>query len=570
MEAPPNINLKATGHQSASAAGDGEPKTQKDLVDLSRRYRVLENERRGFADDVQRTIRRQTQAMERLTNENNQLRERVAEATHRAGGSQARQAEAEALLAKKAAIEARIAGEREALRALERKLRVADRAVDDLRRTKAFAEAARPTAAAVDQQARLLENRLETTTRKYNGLLAGNRALRDEIEHLRSEHLSFERMHAGLLADADAKARLMEALMGQAREEFRAREALQEQLARLRETAAKEAAAFQDEWAELGRVLERDARRRQLQQQQLEQQRQHLEDQANSKLSASLRQAEAASESSARLLDEQAYEHAFRTIVASGCYPQVTAYVAEAQGLPVPSAGGTGGADGASAEALAQALERVRITEGLVRQIADVFIASEEQNFSLFNFSNDLRAELEGKEEDLFRIRSDLQASKKRKGDQDASLKSEVSALEVQLATIRQTGESLGARCQTLSSSMAAVYELVELMYKEAGCERLSGVSTMNDAVESNFVTSENVILHLSAVESAVDSMVAKLIMMIGSGGIPRERVAEIVYTDVPEDVRMSLAPAATALLRAATRTGDDSMAMHDFGEIEA
>lgn len=131
-----------------------------------------------YADEAQLTIRRQNQVMERLTNENNQLRERVAEATHKAGGNASRSSEAEALIAKKALFEQKIAQEREAIRAIERKLKAADKAMDDLRRERATAEAARPTAATVEKHVGLLENRLQQASCKYNDILAENRKLR--------------------------------------------------------------------------------------------------------------------------------------------------------------------------------------------------------------------------------------------------------------------------------------------------------------------------------------------------------------------------------------------------------
>lgn len=113
--------------------------------------------------------------------------------------------------------------------------------MDDLRRERATAEAARPTAATVEKHVGLLENRLQQASCKYNDILAENRKLRSEIENLRSEHLAFEKIHSGLVKDSEAKIAEMTKLMDRARE-FKHREDTQEQLIRLREQSQKKRA----------------------------------------------------------------------------------------------------------------------------------------------------------------------------------------------------------------------------------------------------------------------------------------------------------------------------------------
>lgn len=546
MEAPPNINLKVDHTSHLNIHGDNEPKTQKDLIELSRKYRHMEGDRKMYADEAQLTIRRQNQVMERLTNENNQLRERVAEATHKAGGNASRSSEAEALIAKKALFEQKISQEREAIRAIERKLKAADKAMDDLRRERATAEAARPTAATVEKHVGLLENRLQQASCKYNDILAENRKLRSEIENLRSEHLAFEKIHSGLVRDAESKVAEMTRLMDRAREEFKHREDTQEQLIRLREQSQKEANAFQEEWTELGRILERDARRRQLQQQQLEQQRQHLQDQATNKMNTGGK-SETDLEQVDKADDESAYERAFRTIVESGCYPAVNQAIREANGDSVPN------------------YTSMRLTEGIVNHIIDSFIVGEEHNFSLFTLTNELRAELETKEEELYKLKSDLVSAKRRKQEADLNMKSEIQALEAQLAAIKATGEGFEQQFDRLNASMNTIYELIEYIFRESGCENIRGVSAISDNIENNFVTSENVIIHLSAVESAVDGLLGKLLMLLNTNAISRDAARDILHVELSNDVVSTLAPAAAALLKTVNKPLDDHISFGDF-----
>jgi hypothetical protein len=47
--------------------------------------------------------------------------------------------------------------------------------------------------------------------------------------------------------------------------------------------------------------------------------------------------------------------------------------------------------------------------------IVQKYIENEDKNFSLFNYANDLRAEVEKKEEELYRLKEELTQAKKKK-----------------------------------------------------------------------------------------------------------------------------------------------------------
>jgi len=528
-----NINLKVAGGPGAALHGD-EPKTAKDLEALSRKYRMMDNGRRAYVEETKKEIRRQLAVIDRLEKEQAQLTERVADATFRAGGTKAKMAEAEGLAQQRQQLEQRVAQEKDAIKGLERKIKAAEKTIDELRKTRAEAERSRPTAEAVEREVKLLENRLQHATTRYNRILADNRALRDEITHLRSEHLAFEKIHSGLRTQLEEKQQEITDLMDHARQEFKRREALQDQLQRLRDTSAKEEAAFEEEWAELGRALERDQRRRALQQQQLEQQRQHLREEMQQHMTQSMRTASPAEgKVDEQGISEQAYEEAFRSILASGCYPEI------------------------------QLDEGGRLTEEVVHKIVAKYLANEEGNFSLFNYTNELRTEVEQREAELFKLRDELAKAKRRKDEADASLKDELLDLEQQLATVRTTGEAFESQYKELSTAMGDVYRAVEVLFRESGCQPIGGVSRVDENVTEGFVTAENVTIHLAAIESSVDAALAKLLLMVQNGGLPREELQRLLYLDIPQDVRVGLTPASSALLRASKK--DEELAYGDF-----
>lgn len=104
--------------------------------------------------------------------------------------------------------------------------------------------------------------------------MSDNGKLREEITHLRREHLKFEEQHSALLCQQEEKQNLMKKEMEEARQNFKEREELQKQIQQLQEQSLKEEQKFKDDMSELEKAMEKDLKKRHLHMQQLEQQRQ--------------------------------------------------------------------------------------------------------------------------------------------------------------------------------------------------------------------------------------------------------------------------------------------------------
>lgn len=93
-----------------------------------------------------------------------------------------------------------------------------------MRRQRASAEQARPTAKTVEHKIEQLQNALYLTTTKYNKILSENTDLREQITHLRREHLKFEEEHMKMLEKQQQKQTDMSEKMEEARKHFKERE----------------------------------------------------------------------------------------------------------------------------------------------------------------------------------------------------------------------------------------------------------------------------------------------------------------------------------------------------------
>ena len=65
------------------------------------------------------------------------------------------------------------------------------------------------------------------------------------------------------------------------------------------------------------------------------------------------------------------------------------------------------------------------LSEEIINLIIQKYIENEDKNFSLFNYANDLRAEVEKKEEELYKLKEELTQAKKKKEQTESGLKLE-------------------------------------------------------------------------------------------------------------------------------------------------
>lgn len=71
-----------------------------------------------------------------------------------------------------------------------------------------------------------------------------------------------------------------------------------------------------------------------------------------------------------------------------------------------------------------------QLNEDIINLIVQKYIENEDKNFSLFNYANDLRAEVEKKEEELYKLKDELTIAKKKKEAMESGLKIEQELLK--------------------------------------------------------------------------------------------------------------------------------------------
>merc|ERR1719146_228551 len=228
-------------------------------------------------------------------------------------------------------------------------------------------DASAQNAEAVMKQIRILENRLDAALQKFNLAVSTNKELREQIDGLRRERVVFDSIYRKLENELQQKKKEMANIIEQANAAYEARDSAQAQMAALKQQADKEHQEFEKEWKELGRLIENDKKMKEFMRQRHKQQEIEQRGDLNTQQEEAMKKkvtknawgiAKDKAAINLNIEKVQSYEEAFAKIQAA-----------------------TGISD--------------------IDELVQVFINAEDQNFSLFNYANELSGDIEKLEQQI-------------------------------------------------------------------------------------------------------------------------------------------------------------------------
>tara|TARA_B100000787_G_C16014086_1_gene215527 strand:+ start:10 stop:621 length:612 start_codon:yes stop_codon:yes gene_type:complete len=171
-----------------------------ELDELQRRYRIMEGDRKSYAEEVQAVVRKQKAQIEKLKRENGQLKQELALQSRSVaqgdGGAVSTRItklqDAIDLVTKSVESEKKRGEEVDFRTKTVREAILAER--KDMGGNNAPAEQNQ----AVSKQIKVLEHRLHRALVKFNEAIAANKDLREEIDNLRRERVVFDGIYKKL------------------------------------------------------------------------------------------------------------------------------------------------------------------------------------------------------------------------------------------------------------------------------------------------------------------------------------------------------------------------------------
>merc|ERR1719313_1146621 len=224
----------------------------------------------------------------------------------------------------------------------------------------------------IQKQIRQLENRLEKALVKFNEAIAHNKELREEIDGLRRERVVFDSIYKKLERELDHKKKEMANIIEISNSAYESRDQAQQEMQALKKQLEEEQAAFEEEWKDLGRIIEADRARKQ-----------------NRKTAAEIEQR-------GEMTVEEEMGMKKKLIKGTWAIARDKASM-HVQAEKVQT----------YEEAFARIMDATNIHS--IDELVDTFINAEDKNFTLFNFVNELTSEIEKLEEQIAEIKSEVE-----------------------------------------------------------------------------------------------------------------------------------------------------------------
>ncbi|KAI8803775.1 hypothetical protein BJ742DRAFT_907451, partial [Cladochytrium replicatum] len=270
------MNRTLTLNRAQSLASDQEINdglAEIELQKLQRQYRIMEGDRKAYSEESRILISKQRGTIEKLKRDNQHLLDEVKLLEQRNDDRKRN-----GIRSKKAEFMADQAGmisinkcwsilQRFKLRQMVAEIETLNlqiaslsQHIDTERADLGGVHAASQNCEAIAKQIRILENRLDKALVKFNKSLAVNKRMRSTIDNLRRERLVFDNIYRKFERELTEQKKQMAEIIEMSNAAYEARDEAQAKIIALKEKAEKEYQAYVQEMKELDRVLEQDRR----------------------------------------------------------------------------------------------------------------------------------------------------------------------------------------------------------------------------------------------------------------------------------------------------------------------
>mmetsp|Transcript_72323 Transcript_72323/g.205687 ORF Transcript_72323/g.205687 Transcript_72323/m.205687 type:complete len:564 (-) Transcript_72323:150-1841(-) len=437
-----------------------------DFAQLQKEYRLMEMNRKAYAEESHQVLRKQQASLEKLRHDNEALKTELAmEMRHHARPNNLAQQKKETLKLRDEAdrFQELIEQERRTMKVTSEQVALMKQKILHQRKIMGGVNAARENQAMIQKQIRILENRLDKALIKFNEALAHNKKLRDTIDDLRRERVVFDSIYRKLEKELHEKKKQMANIIELSNLSYEQRDNYQMEIAAIEQANRKEQEDFEEQMATLDGLLENEL--------QLETQ----QGGTNGKSSPNKGEAygDLAIEDEA-LLKKKVNKGAWG-IAKDKADVQVS--MERVQNFE-------------------EAFNKIKAATGItdIEELVRTFIKNEDQNFSLFNYVNEQTNEIEKLEEQIQQLKEEEQKYAQESGDDVNQHKQILKELEVKLQSTETMVEKYELKCQDTQKTIESLKKGIQSMFTKVEC----GTETM---LTDSTVTEANILQYLGLIE---------------------------------------------------------------------
>merc|ERR1712139_104912 len=313
---------------------------------------------------------------------------------------------------------------------------------------------------------RVFENRLNKATREFNDCLAQNAKLREEIQHLRPQRAVFDNIHKRIYKDLTSKKREQIELIEQTTMAFDQRDEAEQKMSALKDRNQKDLAQYNMEYKELMRQLDHDETLKKF------------------------------------LLDKTQERWELAEAVSN---ERKKSFEAKSERV----------AEGTLKEYL-NAFKEIRKITGETQntKLVERFIQMEDQNFTMYNYMNEISNQLE-KETDLVRMIENQTSI--HKADSEQILDQKRAECEILRKKFNQRNMVLTNSQKELERQGDLHYNLkkgIKQIFENCGCSMEQIENKLGDQSEVN---DQNIMEYLAIIEEMANNMMRRHIVVTSS-----------------------------------------------------
>jgi len=436
-----------------------------DIEVLRKEYRNMQANRNAFAHESDLVLRRQQATLDKLRAENETLKADVSRLQTRNMTrpiNSFEQSQLDRLYQELDRYTVLVETEKTKATTMEKEMSELRDEIWNKRKQMGGVNAAATNQRNIQKQVNLLESRLDQALVKFNKTVSRNKRLREEIDGLRGERVTFEKVYKKIEKELREKKKQMAIVIEQSNQAYEQRDKAQLEIAAIEQADRKDEDAYHQQMNELSDELE-DINQQLLNSSKRNQQPVVVDPAEEERKIAERREAARANEI-ARAEEEYAQQRKERMQNFEEAFRKIS--------------GATGISD--------------------VDELVRVFIENEEQNFSLFRYMNEQTAEIERLEDEINALQEEGERCRAEQGD-NASDKEEIAKIERQIKATEEQTAIYSSKCEESQKLLDEAKDEIKLLLIRLDCQPSGEGGELS-------ITTDNVLHYLGLVEErAID-----------------------------------------------------------------
>ena len=430
-----------------------------ELSNLQRQYRCMRNDRRTYTEETENTVRKQNKAIEVLLKDNEELEAMFLVARSRQNelfdrGNVKKIAE---LLDREKQVQEEIKQEKESIARVEDKVATMQEMINKQRKKMGGSKDVNHKKHVANMKlTRVLENRLEEMTKKFNDVLTSNLHHRQYLSHIEGQKARYLNLSKRLQIEITEGKKNIDRVSEIASGHFNARDEAQHRMASLRERADRDLATYNAEIKDVMRVLEHDRKLRDFMMTKTEDRMSALEQELMVRTVKKI-------ESQLSELTQEASK-----------FEDIFDQIKEATGIE-----DTG-------------------------TLVESFIENEDKNFALFNYVNDMNTEIESLQDGINYLKDEIKLIEKEGVENDVRRKEILKTLEERMAKVTKELTSVKKEYKVNRRLLELLKPKIESVFNSTKCDRSAITDLLGGGVT---VDDNNILQYLGIIEQKCNEL---------------------------------------------------------------